>query len=101
MPDGKLSKEQKKANKKMARGRTYDHARAKELGYKRDETGHLPSRDTETGRVLKGKKHPTYKLAKKVDKKLGYKHIRGGDKRIYSVPKGDKSMIKTIRGLGK
>lgn len=37
----------------------YDYARAAELGYKPDETGHMPSRDVETGRYLKSSTHPT------------------------------------------
>jgi len=37
----------------------YNMARAKELGYKPDSTGHMPSVDHETGNWLKSKKHPT------------------------------------------
>jgi hypothetical protein len=40
----------------------YNMARAKELGYKRDTEGHLPSVDHETGMLLKSKEHPTVKL---------------------------------------
>jgi hypothetical protein len=37
----------------------YNSARANELGYTPDETGHLPSVDSETGMWLKSKEHPT------------------------------------------
>ncbi len=37
----------------------YNIKRAEELGYTRDETGHLPSVDHETGMWLKSKEHPT------------------------------------------
>jgi hypothetical protein len=37
----------------------YNLKRAKELGYTRDETGHMLSVDHETGMWLKSKKHPT------------------------------------------
>lgn len=37
----------------------YNSQRAKELGYKPDETGHMPSVDAETGMWLKSKEHPT------------------------------------------
>jgi uncharacterized membrane protein (UPF0127 family) len=37
----------------------YNMARAQELGYKPDATGHYPSVDDETGDYLKSKKHPT------------------------------------------
>lgn len=37
----------------------YNQKRADELGYKRDETGHLPSVDYTNGMWLKSKEHPT------------------------------------------
>jgi len=37
----------------------YNIKRAEELGYTRDETGHMPSVDHETGMWLKSKEHPT------------------------------------------
>jgi len=37
----------------------YNMARAQELGYKPDSTGHMPSVDDRTGDYLKSKKHPT------------------------------------------
>jgi len=46
----------------MQAGGDYNMARAKELGYKPDATGHYPSVDHETGMLLKSKEHPTVKL---------------------------------------
>lgn len=46
----------------MQAGGDYNMARAKELGYKPDATGHYPSVDDETGMLLKSKEHPTVKL---------------------------------------
>jgi hypothetical protein len=40
-------------------GGKYNQKRADELGYKPDDTGHLPSVDHETGMWLKSKEHPT------------------------------------------
>lgn len=37
----------------------YNTARAQQLGYTKDESGHLPSVDHKTGDWLKSKKHPT------------------------------------------
>ena len=44
---------------KFQKGGDYNLKRAKELGYTRDKSGHLPSVDHETGMWLKSKKHPT------------------------------------------
>lgn len=51
----------------------YDHARAAELGYQPDETGHYPTRDYETGRYLKSPAHPT--VMKSVVSDLGEGYI--------------------------
>lgn len=51
----------------------YDHARAAELGYKPDETGHYPTRDYKTGRYLKSPAHPT--VMKSVVSDLGEGYI--------------------------
>lgn len=48
--------------RKMQSGGDYNMARAQELGYKPDATGHYPSVDYETGMLLKSKEHPTVKL---------------------------------------
>ena len=47
-----------KGKGKLKKG-NYNMARALELGYKPDALGHYPSVDSETGMLLKSKKHPT------------------------------------------
>jgi len=64
----------------------YDYEEAKKRGIKRDATGHMQSRVPETGRILKGKKHPTIYKTKKIERALGYKVIKKGDK-LYSKKK--------------
>ena len=65
----------------------YDTEYADKMGFKPDETGHRQSRDPQTGRILKGEKHPTFYKTKKIDKALGYTHKKGKDGNIYSYPK--------------
>ena len=64
-------------------GSGYDYETAEKLGYKKDKAGHLPSRDYETGMLLKGRKHPTFEKGVKVDKELGYELKKKG-KRYYT-----------------
>ena len=47
-----------KGKGKLKKG-NYNTARALELGYKPDASGHYPSVDNETRMLLKSKKHPT------------------------------------------
>jgi tRNA U34 2-thiouridine synthase MnmA/TrmU len=48
-----------KIKKQKPKKGNYNMARALELGYKPDASGHYPSVDEETGMLLKSKKHPT------------------------------------------
>lgn len=50
----------------------YDMKRAIDLGYTRDEQGHMPSRDVETGRILKTPTHPTMFKTIINDASIGY-----------------------------
>ncbi len=50
----------------------YDMKRAIDLGYTRDEQGHMPSRDYETGRILKAPSHPTILNTLVEDARMGY-----------------------------
>ena len=68
-----------KANKKYG----YNYEAAEKAGLSPDETGHWPSRNPETGEILKGKKHPTISMTKKGEKEAGYKIYRMGGK-MYS-----------------
>lgn len=67
------------------KGTDYDYERAKELGYEEDDEGHLPSIDSETNMVLKGRKHPTWDKMVEVENKRGYEIMLGQDGRYYSV----------------
>ena len=72
-----------KAEKKYG----YDYDAAIKAGLSPDSTGHWPSRDPSTGRILKGKKHPTFYKTKAGEKAAGYK-IYKKDGNMYSKPKG-------------
>lgn len=64
----------------------YDYDSAIRSGLGPDESGHWGSIDPSTGRILKGKKHPSIMKTKKIERVLGNKVIkRGGD--LYSVSK--------------
>jgi hypothetical protein len=65
-------------------GTGYDYKRAKELKYKKDEKGHLPTRDYKTGMILKGKKHETFSKGVQEDFKKGYQLKKKGD-RYYTI----------------
>jgi hypothetical protein len=65
-------------------GSGYDYKRAKELNYKKDEKGHLPTRDYKTGMILKGKKHKTFSKGVQEDFKKGYQLKKKGD-RYYTI----------------
>ena len=87
--DKKISKAMSKSPKKGMRAQKkygYDYKAAVKAGISPDETGHWDSRDPETGRILKGKKHPTIRETKKAERKLGYKVYRK-DGSLYSKPK--------------
>jgi hypothetical protein len=65
----------------------YDQARANQLNYSADETGHYPTRDYETGRYLKSPTHPTVTLGTYTDMGLGYDvWYNKKDKSLYSQP---------------
>jgi hypothetical protein len=63
----------------------YDIERALELGYGRDASGHMYSRDYETGRILKSKNHETYQQALDDDRKIGY-YPAEYNGQTYTVP---------------
>ena len=65
-------------------GSGYDYKRAKELDYKRDDKGHLPTRDYKTGMILKGKKHESFSKGVQEDFKKGYQLKKKGD-RYYTI----------------
>jgi len=77
MPPGK------RKSKFNPEGRGYDFDGAHKAGLKPDKTGHWPSRDPESGKLLKGKSHPTWNKTVAAEKRYGYKiYKRNG--RYYS-----------------
>ena len=64
----------------------YDYESAIGAGLGPDETGHWPSIDPTSGKILKGPKHPSMIKTRRVEKILGNKIVKkqGG---LYSVPK--------------
>jgi len=65
-------------------GDGYDYKTAKAAGLGPDETGHWPSRDPKTGKMLKGRKHETWDKAVQADKEQGYVLKQGKDGSYYS-----------------
>jgi len=67
-------------------GSGYDYESAKSAGLKPDpKTKHWSSRNPQTGQMLKGRKHPTWKLGVKEDLKLGYRLVKKNGK-YYTIP---------------
>ena len=64
----------------------YDMKSAKAAGLGPDETGHWPSRDPQTGLILKGSGHPTFNLTIEGERDAGYEIHKGEDGRYYSKP---------------
>ena len=63
----------------------YDHARAIQLGYTPDKTGHYFTRDYETGRYLKSPVHPTVMKSIVNDLAEGYNpYYNPNDGQLYS-----------------
>lgn len=90
--DKKILRAKEKSPEKGARVEKkygYDYDAALNAGLSPDSTGHWPSRDPSTGRILKGKKHPTFYKTKAGEKAAGYK-IYKKDGELYSRPKGEK-----------
>jgi len=67
----------------------YDFDSAIAAGLGPDETQHWPSRDPQTGLLLKGRKHPTWHKTVEGEAKMGYEIIFK-DGRYYSFPKKKK-----------
>ena len=64
----------------------YDYDSATKSGLRPDESGHWGSIDPNTGKILKGPKHPSIMKTKKIERVLGNKIIKRNGER-YSVPK--------------
>lgn len=55
-----------------------------------DGKPHWPSRDPNSGLLLKGRKHPTWNLLEQGELEAGMEIFKGDDGRYYSRPKGTK-----------
>jgi len=51
---------------------------------KRDKTGHMGSRNPQTGQILKGKNHPTFNKTAEGERQAGYEMYKGDDGKYYS-----------------
>lgn len=67
-------------------GPGYDYDSAQSAGLKPDETGHWPSRNPQTGQLLKGKKHSTWNLLEQGEREAGMEIYQGADGKYYSRP---------------
>jgi len=65
-------------------GSGYDMRSALKSGMRRDETGHMGSRNPKTGQLLKGRKHPTFHKTVAGEKAAGYEIYKGDDGKFYS-----------------
>ena len=79
-------------------GEGYDYTTAEKYGLGPDESGHYPSRVPETGQLLKGKKHPTFHLTQKEEKKLGNIIFKGKDGFYYSLSKDESKRLGYAEG---
>lgn len=70
-------------------GGEYDYNAAKRGGLSADETGHWPSRDPGTGRILKGRNHPTFDKTIKGEEEAGYEIYKASDGYYYSRKRGN------------
>jgi hypothetical protein len=86
----KINKAKTKGPKKEEKARSkygYDTKAAIEAGLAPSKEGeHWESRDPKTGRIFKGRKHPSIKETKQGEKELGYKIYRKKGK-LYSKKK--------------
>lgn len=65
-------------------GKGYDYPSARKAGLKPDKTGHWPSRDPQSGLILKGAGHSTFSKTKAAEARHGYDIVKGKDGRYYS-----------------
>lgn len=71
-------------------GEGYDYKTARSAGISPGDDGHWPSREPKTGRLLKGRKHPTFNKGVEADKKLGFMLEKRADGRYYTVKRKKK-----------
>ena len=71
-------------------GSGYDYKSAKKFGIRPDKTGHYPSRESRTGLILKGRKHPTFHKTIAGEERAGFEIFKQNG-RYYSRPKTKKA----------
>jgi hypothetical protein len=67
-------------------GKDYDYETAKKEGLGPDKTGHWPSRAPKSGKILKGRGHPTFSKTEVGEELAGYE-IEYRDDGYYSRKK--------------
>ena len=85
-------------------GDSYDYQTALKYGVLPDkETMHWQSREPKTGQILKGRRHPTFKMEEEAAKQLGYEIFKGKDGRYYEMPSNrvTKEIIQMNKALSK
>ena len=65
-------------------GAGYDYDTAIKGGAIQDSTKHWPSRDPNTGQILKGRKHKTWRRTVNAEFKAGFEIYKGKDGKYYS-----------------
>lgn len=93
MSGPKTLKEAKEVKRKLKfdpEGDGYDYETALEAGISADSTGHWPSREPKSGRLLKGRRHKTWELTVKGEREAGYEIYKGADGHYYSRRKESK-----------
>jgi len=68
-------------------GTGYDYSSAIQSGARPGADQHWPSRDPQTGQLLKGAAHDTFYKTVAGEKEAGYEIYRGADGNFYSKPR--------------
>ncbi len=82
-------------------GDGYDYATAEAAGLGPDETGHWPSRDPRSGKILKGRGHETFSLTEQGEAEAGFEISQGEDGAYYSKPKPQAGLFDEYRARKK
>ena len=77
-------------------GAEYDYEAATAAGLEQDAEGHWPSRDPNTGRILKGEGHETFAETERAETEQGNEIYRGADGNLYSHKKGERPAAAAI-----
>ena len=78
----------------------YDYFNASPEMIPTEEGQHWDSRNTHTGRLLKGENHPTFDLMVEGENKAGYKIVRGYNGELYSIPNTPDNYVENYNSFG-